>query len=129
MSSAEYAGKVDKHIQRIIDSIRSLLAASKIADNDTADLLCLEIHLLSQCIIESVEQLLLLVDELKLSHILMQWERLDEIVEERIKKNNKQEIEDRNKVKRVCDEVRMLNHEIDMHLSLSQSRKKIKVSN
>lgn len=123
----EFANKVDKNVSRIQISVKSLIVASKHVDNDTADQVCLEILLHTHLLVESVESMLKLVDELKLSRVLMDWKTQDRVVSEEIRKNKKNEKQDRLVVKQVLEEVKDLEREIGVHLDLSRTAKRMRL--
>ncbi|KAH9256118.1 hypothetical protein BASA81_005894 [Batrachochytrium salamandrivorans] len=117
---------MDKSIACIQQSVKALVVAAKHVDNDSADQVCLEILLHSHLLVENVESMLNLVDELKLSRVLMDWKAQDKVVCEEIRQNLAREKRDRTTVKLVVDEVRQLEQEIGQHLGLSRTAKRTK---
>jgi gas vesicle protein len=96
---------------------------NKIVDNEVADREGLELLIHSNLIVTSVEELLRLVMELKVSNLTMAWKTQDEFISEQIKRYRDKRRRDRAVLKRVYKEVKQTLNEIDQHRNESRSKR------
>ena len=92
-------------------------------EGDEAEREGLELTIHSNLIVTSVEELLRLVLELKLSKLTMDWAAQDESVENERKHHIEEELKARKKIRTILDEVKVELSDMDRHLNRSRSKK------